>query len=135
MKALRFSGALFRAIERVLVAFKGELVESPKYSAAGKYTSIRAIAWTAPVLSHVEVGPAKMAALVEQLEEAHLLTHDKMIHDPENHIVDFLGPNIDTGSQLAAGARELQITISPKLADFLRGSDRSILDAIMEAGA
>jgi len=123
-----------RAIDRVLAAFKRELDASPKYAPAAEYISIRAIAWTAPVLSFADVVPDKMAALVEQLEDAKLLTHDKLVLDPENHVVEFLGPNIDTGFALAADARELQITISEELADFLRGSDRPILDAIIEAG-
>ena len=123
-----------RAIDRVLAAFQRELGESQRYAAAADVISIRAVAWTAPVVSHVEAVPAKMAALVERLEEANSLTHDKMIHDPESHGVDFIGPNIDTGFALAADARELQITISAELADFLRGSDRPMLDAIIEAG-
>jgi hypothetical protein len=124
-----------RAIDRVLAAFKRELAASPKYAPAAELISIRAIAWTAPVLSHAEIVPEKMAALVEQLEAADALTHDKLIHDPDSHVVDFLGPNIDIGFALAANARELQITISEELADFLRGTERPVLDAIIEAGS
>ncbi len=123
-----------RAIDRVLSELKQELSESAKYAAAAEHVSLRAIAWTAPVLSHAEVVPEKMATLVEELEKAKLLTRDKLIADPENHVVDFLGPNIDTGFALATSAREMQITISEELADFLRGTERPLLDAIIDAG-
>jgi len=57
-----------------------------------------------------------------------------MMHDRENNIVDFLGPNIDTGFHVAASARPEHISISPALAEFLRGTERPVLDAIIEAG-
>jgi hypothetical protein len=46
-----------------------------------------------------------------------------------------IGPNIDTGFQLAVSARPEHITISAALAEFLRGTDRPLLDAIIEAGS
>jgi hypothetical protein len=63
-----------------------------------------------------------------------MLPADQMMHDRENNIVDFLGPNIDTGFHVAASARPEHISISPALAEFLRGTERPVLDAIIEAG-
>ena len=123
-----------RAIDRALVALTQDLGSSAKYAAAAEYISIRAIAWTAPVLSFAEGISAKMTDLVAELEGADLLPNDQMIHDRENNILDFLGPNIDTGFDLAASARPEHISISPALADFLRGTERPMLDAIIEAG-
>jgi hypothetical protein len=116
------------------VALTQDLGSSAKYAAAAEYISIRAIAWTAPVLSFAEGISAKMTDLVAELEGADLLPNDQMIHDRENNILDFLGPNIDTGFDLAASARPEHISISPALADFLRGTERPMLDAIIEAG-
>ena len=62
------------------------------------------------------------------------IASDSLIHDRENHILDFLGPNIDTGIQLAVSARPEHITISAALAEFLRGTERPMLDAIIAAG-
>ncbi len=124
-----------RAIDRTLSALTQELNESEKYSAAAEYISFRAIAWLAPVLSISHGVTAKMAQLMAQLEDLKLVPEDQMIHDRENHIVDFLGPKTDAGFQLAASARPERITISAEIADFLRGSDRPLLDAIIEAGA
>ncbi len=124
-----------RAIDRVLNTFMRELGESAKYAGAAASISLRATAWIATVLSYAADVPPKMAALVAELEESHLLTDNRLLDDRENHLVDFLGPNIDAGLALRTTARELQITISLELADFLRGSDRPILDAIIEAGA
>jgi hypothetical protein len=124
-----------RAMDRTLIALTRELAESAKYSAAAELLAIRALAWIAPVLSFAESVSEKMAALVGELEKLDLLTGDHMFHDRENSILDFLGPNIDTGFALAASARPERITISNELADFLRGSDRPILDAIIAAGA
>ena len=123
-----------RAIDRALGALTQDLGQSAKYAAAAEYVSIRAIAWTASVLSFDEGVSEKMTALVTQLEAAGLLPEDQMVHDRENNILDFLGPNIDTGFHLAAGARPDHISISPALAEFLRGTERPILDAIIEAG-
>jgi len=124
-----------RAIDRVLTAFMQELGESAKYSAAAEHLSIRAVAWIAPVLSFAENVSEKMTELVADLARADLLSGDQLVHDRENQLVEFLGPNVDTGFQLAASARDMRITISPALADFLRGSDRPMLDAIIEAGS
>jgi hypothetical protein len=123
-----------RAIDRALAALTQDLGANAKYAAAAEYISIRAIAWTAPVLSFAESVPEKMTELVTQLEEADLVPNDQMIHDRENNILDFLGPNIDTGFHLAESARADHISISPALADFLRGTERPMLDAIIEAG-
>jgi hypothetical protein len=124
-----------RAIDRTLGALMNEFGASAKYAAATEYISIRALAWIAPVMSFAENVPPKMTELVSELEKRELLTGDQMFHDRENQILDFLGPNIDTGFQLAASARPERITISSALADFLRGSDRPVLDAIIEAGS
>ncbi len=91
-----------RAIDRTLGALMNEFGENAKYAAATEYISIRALAWIAPVLSFAENVSPKMTALVGELEERELLTGDQMFHDRENQILDFLGPNIDTGFQLAA---------------------------------
>jgi hypothetical protein len=123
-----------RAIDRALGALAQDIRDSAKYAAAAPYISVRSLAWTAPVVSFAEDVPAKMTALVAQLEASELLPDDQMIHDQENHILDFLGPNIDIGFRLGTAARPEHITISPALADFLRGSERPILDAIIEAG-
>jgi hypothetical protein len=123
-----------RAIDRTLAALTQELAGSAKYAAAAEFISIRAMAWVAPVLSFAEAVSDKMTALVTELEKVGLLPDDQMIHDRENNILDFLGPNIDTGFQIAASARPEHITISPALAEFLRGSERPVLDAIIEAG-
>lgn len=123
-----------RAIDRTLAAFMKELRESTKYSAAAQYVTIRALAWLAPVLSLAENVPEKMSTLVRELAKLELLTGDQMFYDRENQILDFLGPNIDTGFQLHKTARAERITISADLADFLRGSERPVLDAIIEAG-
>jgi hypothetical protein len=123
-----------RAIDRALAALMQDLGENVKYAEAVEYISIRAIAWTAPVLSFAESISEKMRALVAELDVAAMLPDDQMIHDRENNILDFLGPNIDTGFLLASSARSERITISPALADFLRGTERPILDAIIEAG-
>lgn len=123
-----------RAIDHALAALTQDLRASAKYSAASEYISIRAIAWTAPVLSFADDVSAKMTELVGQLAEADLLPNDQMIHDRENNILDFLGPNIDTGFHLADSARPEHISISPALADFLRGTERPMLDAIIAAG-
>lgn len=124
-----------RSMDRTLGALMRELGESAKYSAAAEHLAIRALAWIAPVRSFAENVPEKMAVLVAELEKLDLLTGDQMFHDRENSILDFLGPNIDTGFRLAATARPERITISPELADFLRGSDRPVLDAIIAAGS
>ena len=124
-----------RAIDRTLGAIKHDLAASAKYAAAAEYVAVRALAWTATVLSFAEDVPEKMAALVAQLEVADLLPDDHMIHDQENRIIDFLGPDIDIGFGLGATARAEHITISPALADFLRGSERPVLDAIIGAGS
>ena len=124
-----------RSIDRTLIAFMKELRESAKYAAAAQYVTIRALAWLAPVLSLAENVPEKMSALVRELAKLELLTGDQMFHDRENQILDFLGPNIDTGFQLHKTARPERITISADLAEFLRGTDRPVLDAIIEAGA
>lgn len=123
-----------RSIDRTLNAFMNELRESAKYGAAAQYVTIRALAWLAPVLSLAENVPEKMSLLVRELAKLELLTGDQMFHDRENQILDFLGPNIDTGFQLHKTARTERITISADLADFLRGSERPVLDAIIEAG-
>jgi hypothetical protein len=123
-----------RAIDRALAALTQDLGASAKYAAAAEYISIRAIAWTAPVLSFTDGVSEKMTELVAQLEAADLLPNDQMIHDRESNILDFLGPNIDTGFHLADSARPEHISISPALADFLRGTERPMLDAIIEAG-
>ena len=123
-----------RAIDRTLGAFAHDLGQSAKYSAAAEHISLRALAWIAPVLSFAENIPDKMAALVNELKTLNLLTGDHMFYDAETQILDFLGPNVDVGFQLAASGRPERITISDDLAEFLRGSDRPILDAIMEAG-
>jgi hypothetical protein len=124
-----------RAIDRALGALTQDLGASAKYAAAAEYISIRAIAWTASVLSFAESVSEKMTALVPELDTAGLLPEDLMVHDRENGIRDFLGPNIDTGFHLAADARPDHISISPALAEFLRGTERPILDAIIEAGS
>jgi hypothetical protein len=124
-----------RAIDRTLSALTQELAASEKYGAAAEYISFRAIAWLAPVLSTSHDITAKMAKLMAQLQDLKLVPEDQMIHDRENHIVDFLGPKTDAGFQLAAAARPERITISAEIADFLRGSDRPVLDAIIDAGA
>ena len=123
-----------RAIDRTLAAFMTELRESAKYAAAAQYVTIRAIAWIAPVLSLAEDVSDKMATVVKELAKLELLTGDQMFDDRENGILDFLGPNIDTGFSLVKTARPERITISEDLADFLRGTERPVLDAIIEAG-
>jgi hypothetical protein len=124
-----------RSIDRTLAAFTNELRESAKYGAAAQYVTIRALAWIAPVLSLAENVPEKMTELVRELAKLELLTGDRMFHDRENQILDFLGPNIDTGFQLQKTARPERITISADLGEFLRGSERPVLDAIIEAGS
>lgn len=124
-----------RAIDRALNALGQELTASAKYAAAAEFVSPRAIAWLAPVVSFSDDVSDQMADLVARLEGLELLPFDQMVHDRENGIVDFLGPNIDTGFQLALTARLGQITISAELADFLRGSERPVLDAVLEAGS
>ena len=124
-----------RAMDRSLGSLAQDIGESAKYAAAVKYISIRAIAWIAPVLSYAENVSPKMAALVADLEREDLLPEDQLYHDRENNILDFLGPNVDTGFQIAVSARPEHITISAALADFLRGTDRPVLDAILEAGS
>lgn len=124
-----------RAIDRTLVTFMTELRASAKYAAAAQYVTVRALAWIAPVLSLAENVPEKMSALVKELAKLELLTGDQMFYDAESNILDFLGPNVDTGFQLRKTARPERITISADLADFLRGSERPVLDAIIEAGA
>ncbi len=107
-----------RAIDRALGAITHDLSESAKYAAASEYVSVRALAWTAPVLSFSEDVPEKMAALVTQLESAGLLPDDRMIHDQETRIIDFLGPGIDTGFALGASARPSTSRSAPRWPTF-----------------
>jgi hypothetical protein len=124
-----------RAIDRALAALAQDLAGSAKYAEAAEFVSIRALAWNAAVLSFTEKVSPKMAALVAELEVAEMLPLDQMIHDRENDILEFIGPDIDTGFQLAVSARPDHITISAALAEFLRGTERPMLDAIIEAGS